>query len=196
MAFDDSKTEPLVSLGCLSVILALVAPLGGWWWSALMFVLLILGCLSFAWLWCGENRQRLHASTLTTEQQHGTLLGPCFPLRFLVRPESRAVTRQNLPGFSDSAVFHRWMDLFWTLREPEAIALLTPEEKGYLVEFTAALNALPWKPIEDHPHISEVADGDLSTLVPSATRLLESLERRTRPSVVQRVWRKILATFG
>src|SRR5262245_6533759 len=46
------------------------------------------------------------------------LLGPCIPLRFLVRPECRTVSRQQMEGFSDSAIFHRWMDLFWTFREP------------------------------------------------------------------------------
>ena len=130
---------------------------------------------------------------LTPEQKHAALLGPCFPLRFLVRPENRTVPRQQMEGFSDSAIFHRWMDLFWTLREPEAVPLLTPEEQGYLCEFNAVFASLPWRPIESHPHISEVAADDLSKLLPSATRLLHSLERRTRPSVLQRLWRRALA---
>ena len=70
------------------------------------------------------------------------------------------------------------MDLFFTLREPEAVAMLTPEEKDYLKEFNAVFESLPWRPIETHPHISEVPDEELSKLVPSAKRLLESLERR------------------
>jgi hypothetical protein len=62
--------------------------------------------------------------TLTSAQKHIALLGPCFPLRFLVRPECRTAPRDQMKGFSDSAIFHRWMDLFWTLSDPEAVALL------------------------------------------------------------------------
>ena len=115
---------------------------------------------------------------LTSEQKHGALLGPCFPLRFLVRPESRTAPRQQMEGFSDAAIFHRRMDLLFTLRDPEGVALLTPEEKGYLTDFNAVFESLPWRPIQSHPHISEVPDEELAKLVPSATQLLESLERR------------------
>jgi len=117
---------------------------------------------------------------LTTDQKHAALAGPCIALRFLVRPETRTAARAHIIGFSDSAIFHRWMDLFWTFREPEVVALLTSEEKEYLREFNVAFESLPWRAIESHPHISEVADVELSKLMPSATRLLESLERRTR----------------
>src|SRR5262249_8444837 len=133
--------------------------------------------------------------SLTSEQKEITLRAPCFPLRFLVRPETRAVPREHMEGLSDSAIFHRWMDLFWTLREPEAVTLLTPEEKEYLTEFNAIFESLPWRPIESHPHISDVAYEELSKLLPSATRLLESLERRTTPSVLKRWWRKVLRCF-
>src|SRR5262245_25113836 len=134
--------------------------------------------------------------TLTSEQKRSALLGPCFPLRFLVRPECRAGPREQMKGFSDSAIFHRWMDLFWTLREPEVVARLTLEEKGHLEEFNATFESLPWRPIESHPHISEVADKDLSKLLPPATRLLESLERRTRPPLLRRLWRQLLCILG
>jgi hypothetical protein len=90
-----------------------------------------------------------------------------------------------MKGFSDSAIFHRWMDTLFTLREPEAVALLTPEEKDYLTEFNAVFESLPWRPIESHPHISEVADEELAKLVPSAKRLLQSLEKRITPSAPQ-----------
>ena len=56
--------------------------------------------------------------------------------------------------------FHRRMDLLFTLREPEAVAMLTPEEKECLKDFNAVFESLPWQPIESHPHISEVPDGD------------------------------------
>ena len=130
---------------------------------------------------------------LTSDQKRATLVAPCFPLAFLVRPETRTAPREQMAGFSDSAIFHRWMDLFWTLREPEAVALLTPDEKGYLSAFHAVFESLPWRPLETHPHISEVPAGELSRLLPSATRLLDSLERRTRQSVLQRWWWRGLA---
>jgi hypothetical protein len=75
------------------------------------------------------------------------------------------------------------MDLFFTLREPEAVAMLTAEEKDYLKEFNAIFESLPWRPIETHPHISEVPDEELSKLVPSAKRLLVSLEKRAYATV-------------
>src|SRR5687768_16883220 len=99
---------------------------------------------------------------LSSEQNHAALLGPCVPLRFLVRPDSRTTQRQHMKGFSDSAIFHRLMDWLWTLREPEAVALLTLEERGYLTEFNAAFESLPWQPSDTHPHISEVPNDDLS----------------------------------
>src|SRR5260221_8589784 len=118
--------------------------------------------------------------TLSSEQKCGTFAGACFPLEFLVCPDTRTTSRQQMEGFSDSAIFHRFMNLTWTLREPEAIALLSPEEKGLLAEFNAVFDSLPWQPVEGHPHISEVVDQELSKLLPSATLLLKSLERRTR----------------
>jgi hypothetical protein len=100
-----------------------------------------------------------------------------------------------MPDFSDSAIFHRWMDFFWTLGEPEAVALLTPDEAKNLAEFNAEFDSLPWRPIESHPHVSDVADSELSKLLPSATRLLESLEKRIRPSLLKRYWEKIRSLF-
>jgi hypothetical protein len=133
---------------------------------------------------------------LTSEQKRLTLLGPCFPLRFLVRVESRSNTRENMKGFSDSAIFHRYMDLFWTFHEPEAIDLLTSEEMGHLTEFTAAFAALPWRPIASHPEFSKLADDDLSTLLPSGTRLLKLLEKRIRPPIIKRWWRWMIAMLS
>lgn len=130
--------------------------------------------------------------TLTADQRRAALLGPCFALRFLVRPEARTVPRGQMAGLSDAAIFHRWMDLFWTLGEPEAVALLTKEETRYLEEFNRAYESLPWRSLESHPHISEVDDEDLARLLPPAARLLESLERRTRPNVLRRCWQRVL----
>lgn len=123
--------------------------------------------------------------TLTSDQQEMALNGPCFPLRFLVRPETRKVPREDMVGFSDAAIFHRWMDLFWTLREPEVVALLSVEEKAYLAEFNAVFEHLEWRVMKRHPHISEVNDAELAKLLPSATNLLQALEKRTKLSRVE-----------
>jgi hypothetical protein len=130
---------------------------------------------------------------VTADQKQTALVAPCMPLGFLLRSENRTVPREQMAGFSDSAIFHRWMDLLWTLREPEVVALLNPEEKRNLAQFHAVFESLPWRPLPGHLHISEVSDDELSKLLPSASRLLESLERRTAPSALQRGWRRILA---
>ncbi len=129
------------------------------------------------------------------DQKRSALVGACFPLKFLVRRENRTVPRQQMVGFSDSAVFHRLMNLTWTLWEPESVALLTAEEQKYLAEFNGVYLSLPWRPIESHPHICDLADADLLKLVPSATRLLHSLEERTRQPALQRWWRKAVSVF-
>jgi hypothetical protein len=115
---------------------------------------------------------------LTSEQKRAALAGPCIALRFLVRPECRPQARQQMEGISDAAIFHRWMDLLWTFRETEAVSLLTQEEKHCLEEFNAVYESLPWQPLKNHPHISEVSDDDLAKLLPSVIRLLSSLEKR------------------
>jgi hypothetical protein len=130
---------------------------------------------------------------LTSDQKQTALVAPCTPLGFLLRAENRTVPREQMAGFSDPAIFHRWMDLLWTLHDPEVVALLNSEEKGYLGEFHAVFESLPWRPLPGYPHISEVNDDELARLLPSAARLLESLERRIRPSALQRCWRRILA---
>ena len=83
-----------------------------------------------------------------------------------------------MSGFSDAAIFHRWMSLSWTLGDPEAVAILTPNEKQEVDEFYGNFLALPWNPIESHPFISDVSEFELSKLVPTATTLLQSLENR------------------
>jgi hypothetical protein len=146
----------------------------------------------FAW-YRGQYGTRNVA--LKSYQQHIAFSGPCFPLRFLVQPESWSRLREDMAGFSDSAIFHRLMDLCWTFNEAEVIALLTEEEKAVLAEFNDLYKSLHWRPIEAHPHISEVADRDLQKLITPAARLLELIERRTRPPLLKRWWRKIDSLF-
>lgn len=119
---------------------------------------------------------------LTSEEQKMTLLAPCLPLAFLVRPERRAQKPTGMESFSESACFHRLHDLVWTFRDAPAVALLDDEEQLVLAEFTRVFESLPWRVITDHPHISELPGDDLSPLLPSGERLLQILEARTTDS--------------
>ncbi len=83
-----------------------------------------------------------------------------------------------MSGFSDAAIFYRWMSLSWSLADPEAVAILKPLEKQEVDEFYGNFLALPWNPVESHPFISDVSEFELSKLVPTATILLQSLENR------------------
>jgi hypothetical protein len=129
---------------------------------------------------------------LSEEQIRAAFVGPCLSLNFLVRPELRDSNRREFEGFSDSAIFHRLHGLCWTLQEPEIVSLLTLDEKNVLAAFNNAFDCLPWRPIESHPHISELPGDDLSTLMPLALELLQLLERRTRSSRITLLWRQIV----
>ena len=81
--------------------------------------------------------------------------------------------------FSDAAIFHRWMSLAWTLRDPEFNAILTAEEKGLVNEFHSIYDSIQWRPIGMHPFISDAATSDLEGFNPIAARLLTLFEMRT-----------------
>lgn len=90
-----------------------------------------------------------------------------------------------MPGFSDAAIFHRWMSLFWTFSEPETVALLTAQEKQELDEFEDVFRSLPWVRGESHPFVSDVPDTELQKLIPSATKLLQSMEAKSSRSYIR-----------
>jgi hypothetical protein len=117
---------------------------------------------------------------LTQEQKSAAIAGPCFALRFLVDSKNRHYARAQMVGFSDAAIFHRWMSLTWTLREPDAIALLTPNELRLLAQFNVIYESILWVPIETHPFISDTSEDELTKLTPIATELLQSRENSTR----------------
>ena len=83
-----------------------------------------------------------------------------------------------MKGFSDAAIFHRWMGLTWTFDEPEAAEILSDDERSAHQEFNDLFHSLPWVPIETHPSICEISDEELMTLGPSASKLLQLLEER------------------
>jgi hypothetical protein len=62
MAFDDRKTEPLIAVGCLSILCGLVAPavgrFFGWWWGLLLFVPPGVLWVLLEWVWRREDRRR------------------------------------------------------------------------------------------------------------------------------------------
>jgi hypothetical protein len=62
MAFDDRKMEPLLVVGCFSVVCGLVAPvvgrLLGWWWSLLLFLPPVLIWVLLEWIWRHEDSGR------------------------------------------------------------------------------------------------------------------------------------------
>jgi hypothetical protein len=113
---------------------------------------------------------------LTAEQKKQALLAPCTPLRFLIQPETRDASRRQMRGFSDSAVFYRLHSLFWTLREADAVALLSQKSQTVLVAFTRAFDELPWRVIPDHSHIRELPDDDLTPLIAAGAQLFELLQ--------------------
>lgn len=117
---------------------------------------------------------------LTPTQLVTALRGSCFALRFLVDEKCREATRQQMAGFSDAALFHRRMDLTWTLDEPEVLAAVARDERTMAIAFKAAFDALPWSPIDTHPFISDLTGKaeELAKLRPAAQKLLELRERR------------------
>jgi hypothetical protein len=119
---------------------------------------------------------------LTPDQQNAAFHIPLLPLGFLVRPQNRATKPTGMESFSESACFHRLHSLCWTLRDPDAVTLLSHDERAAVAEFTQIFESLPWRVIEAHPHISELPGDDLSPLLPSGERLLRMLEARNSRS--------------
>jgi hypothetical protein len=114
---------------------------------------------------------------LTDDMKRQSLLAPCLPLRFLIQSETRAKSRHQMQGFSDSAMFYRLHDLFWTLGEADALALLSNDERLVVREFDLLFDSMPWRIIPSHPHVSELPDDDLTPLIPAAERLVRMLKR-------------------
>ena len=103
---------------------------------------------------------------LTGDMKRQALSAPSIALRFLIEPESRVGSRLQMRGLSDSAVFYRLHDLFWTLHEADALALLSDDERRVVSEFGLIFDSLPWRVIPAHPHISELPEDDLAPLIP------------------------------
>ena len=116
----------------------------------------------------------------TDDMKQQSLLAPCLPLRFLIKPETRATSCHRMDGFSDSAIFYRLHDLFWTLREENVLALLSDDERLVLREFDLLFESMAWHVIPSHPHVCELPDDDLTPLIPVGEQLMQTLERAGR----------------
>jgi hypothetical protein len=61
MGFDDRKTEPLIAVGCLSMLCGLLAPAAGrlfGWWGLLLLLPPPAVWVLLEWVWLREDRKR------------------------------------------------------------------------------------------------------------------------------------------
>ena len=112
--------------------------------------------------------------------------GAILALDFVLSEDRRMLQRRQFSGFRDSAIFHRLWNLFGVIRHPIPRAKLSEEEEEALACFGAAFDALPWRELPSHPHVSQLDSDDLSALIPHAQRLSDLLKRR----VPQPWWRR------
>src|SRR5262245_30927464 len=114
------------------------------------------------------------------ERERRTLMGPAFAVAFLVGPKPRQ-KQTGMEDFSDSAIFHRLHSTLWTFTDPSAVNLLGANDRQTLHDFERIFAALPWQPMESHPHISQLANDDLTPLVEPGRKLLAVLNARIKP---------------
>ena len=110
------------------------------------------------------------------------------PLSFILDAKKRR-ERKQMREFSDGAFVHRIFDLLFTMRQDWVVVRLTDEEKRALSEFDAAWSALPWMPLPEHPHVSEVSDEDIRALVAPSRKLDHLLELRTGDTLIPVIYR-------
>jgi hypothetical protein len=118
---------------------------------------------------------------MNESEQKTALLAPCIPLKFLVSPKPRRKPA-GMEGFSDSAYFHRLHDLFWTFREPSAVAILRDDDREALADFERVFASLPWREFDTEMQFSDLPDDDLTVLIEPGRKLLQFLEARTAKS--------------
>lgn len=110
------------------------------------------------------------------------------PLR-LILDETKLKNRNQMKEFSGSAYVFRMFDLLFCLRWPGVSEKLTEKEKKDLASFTTAFDALPWRPLPAHPHISELPDDDFSALFTPAKKLDHRLWLRTSLTPIPCIYR-------
>jgi hypothetical protein len=114
-----------------------------------------------------------------------------MPLSLILKPsviEERKV-RNKFP-LSDSAFVHRMFDLFFPLDYASIKSELTESENIDLQHFIDGFRSLDWRPIDSHPHISELADpSTLAELADSARALDLRLKRRVSHDPLSTIYR-------
>lgn len=95
-----------------------------------------------------------------------------------------------MPELSDSAIFHRLWSLLG-LHDPEILSRLKDAEIESLAIFLQKFDSLPWEPLTDNPHISQLRDNDLSPITPLGKSLYDQLIRRQKISLWKRLMFKL-----
>ncbi len=106
------------------------------------------------------------------EQRHREHLMDSYGMPLAYLAYRRASRLNGMEAYSASACFHRLRDLCWPREAPETAPFLSQEQRTALIAFEEIYHSLPWRPIADHPHISELPGDDLSPLVPAGKLLL------------------------
>jgi len=78
---------------------------------------------------------------------------------------------------------------FFQLRDPAMTERFEDEERSDLQAFLRAFDSLPWRPLPSHPHISELQDDDISSLIQPAKKLDRHLWLRTGRGIIPLVYR-------
>jgi hypothetical protein len=112
-----------------------------------------------------------------------------LPVRLLLEPE-RITTRTQMKEVSASAYVFRMFELFFSqLRNPAVAERFEEEELQALQEFLRVFDSLPWRPLPAHPHISELNDDDISSLIQPAKKLDRYLWLRTGRGIIPLFYR-------
>jgi len=112
-----------------------------------------------------------------------------LPVRLLLEPE-RITTRTQMKEVSASAYVFRMFELFFfQLRDPAVAERFEEEERLDLQEFLRVFDSLPWRPLPSHPHISELEDDDISSLIQPAKKLDRHLWLRTGHGIIPLFYR-------
>jgi hypothetical protein len=111
-----------------------------------------------------------------------------IPLQLILNPRKR---RNKPSGFilSDAAYVHRMFGLFFNMGTDRVVEKLTPKERAALAAFLGAWNALPWRPVDTHLHISDVSEPLLNSLRGPAQKLDRRLELRTGDTLIPILYR-------
>lgn len=113
-----------------------------------------------------------------------------FALAPILDPKRRR-DRTQMKEFSDSAYVHRMYDLGFCLQNEELLRRLDPKTRDACAAFQTAWDALPWRPLSFHPHVSELPADNFFALVEPAQRLDDRLALYVADTLAAIVYRFI-----